>query len=49
MVLPHIRHSLAHGNPFDCMPWGRLLELVHDLIEYAYRDSIAKEAVEEPS
>ncbi len=45
MILSRIRNSLAHGNPLDCMPWGGLLELVHDLIEYAYRDWIAEEPV----
>lgn len=38
MVLSEIRNSLAHGNAYDCMPWSGLLELVRDLIEYAYRD-----------
>jgi hypothetical protein len=37
-----IRNSLAHGDPFDILPWGGLLELVHDLIEYAYRNLIAE-------
>ena len=33
-----IRNELAHGYPFDGFPWAGLLELVRDLIEYAYRD-----------
>jgi len=36
-TLSEIRNSLAHGDPFDGLPWGGLLELVRDLIEYAYR------------
>jgi hypothetical protein len=36
--LADIRNSLAHGYPFDGFPWAGLLELVRDLIEYAYRD-----------
>lgn len=39
-TLLSIRNSLAHGDPFDGSPWGGLLELVRDLIEYAYRDMI---------
>lgn len=35
--LAGIRNSLAHGDPFDGLPWSGLLELVRDLIEYAYR------------
>ena len=42
MTLSEIRNSLAHGDPFDTLPWSGLLELVHDLIEYAYRDRIAE-------
>ncbi|MBS2127077.1 hypothetical protein KEX41_02265 [Burkholderia thailandensis] len=37
ITLAGIRNSLAHGDPFDGLPWGGLLELVRDLIEYAYR------------
>jgi len=40
-TLVSIRNNLAHGDPFDGLPWGGLLELVQDLIEYAYRDLIA--------
>lgn len=39
-TLAEIRNSLAHGDPFDGLPWGSLLELIRDLIEYAYRDRI---------
>jgi hypothetical protein len=42
MTLVEIRNSLAHGDPFDGLPWSGLLELVRDLVEYAYRDSIAE-------
>ena len=41
-TLSEIRNSLAHGDPFDRLPWSGLLELVHDLIEYTYRDRIAE-------
>jgi len=37
-TLVGIRNGLAHGDPYDGLPWGGLLELVRDLIEYAYRD-----------
>lgn len=36
-TLAEIRNSLAHDDPFDGLPWSGLLELVRDLIEYAYR------------
>lgn len=45
MTLSGIRNSLAHGDPFDSMPWSGLLELVRDLVEYAYRDRIARRAL----
>jgi hypothetical protein len=35
-----IRNDLAHGAPFGEFPWAGLLELVRDLINYAYRDWI---------
>lgn len=38
--LADIRNGLAHGDPFDGLPWAGLLELVKELIEYAYRDVI---------
>jgi hypothetical protein len=37
-ALAEIRNQLAHGYPFDGFPYAGLLELVRDLIEYAYRD-----------
>ncbi|SDR63342.1 hypothetical protein SAMN05519103_08511 [Rhizobiales bacterium GAS113] len=36
--LTDIRNDLAHGAPFGGFPWAGLLELVRDLIDYAYRD-----------
>jgi hypothetical protein len=36
--LAEIRNKQAHGDPFDGLPCGGLLELVRDLIAYAYRD-----------
>lgn len=38
--LTEIRNKMAHGDPFDGLPWSGLLELIRDLIEYAYRDYI---------
>jgi hypothetical protein len=35
---------LAHGDPFDGLPTGGLLELVRDLINFAYRHYIAEVA-----
>lgn len=37
-TLVGIRNSLAHGDPFDAMPYGSLLEIVRDLIDYMYRN-----------
>ena len=34
------RNMIAHGDPFDGDPVGGLLEVVRDLIHYAYRDMI---------
>ncbi len=34
------RNKQAHGDPFDGLPVGGLLELVRDLIAYAYRDFV---------
>lgn len=34
------RNALAHGDPFDGLPTSGLIELVRDLIEFAYRDYI---------
>jgi hypothetical protein len=39
------RNGMAHGDPFDGLPVGGLLELVRDLINYAYRDFIANAPV----
>ncbi|TWC77162.1 hypothetical protein FB593_11824 [Rhizobium sp. SJZ105] len=39
-TLLSIRNGLAHGDPFDGLPWSGLLELIRDLIEYVYRDMI---------
>jgi hypothetical protein len=36
--LAQIRNDMAHGYPFDGFPWSGLLELVRDLMGYAYRD-----------
>lgn len=36
------RNDLAHGDPFEGWPTAGLLELVRDLIAYAYRDYIAE-------
>jgi hypothetical protein len=41
-TLAERRNSLAHGDPFDGLPIGGLLELVRDLINFAYRDYIAE-------
>jgi hypothetical protein len=38
------RNKAAHGDPFDGTPVGGLVELVRDLITYAYRDMIAEAA-----
>ena len=40
--LADIRNSLAHGDPFDDAPQSGLLELVRDLINFAYRHWIAE-------
>lgn len=41
-TLAERRNTLAHGDPFDGLPKGGLLELVRDLINFAYRDYIAE-------
>ncbi len=41
-TLAERRNTLAHGDPFDGLPTGGLLELVRDLINFAYRDYIAE-------
>lgn len=43
-TLAERRNALAHGDPFDGLPTGGLLELVRDLINYAYRHYLAKAA-----
>lgn len=43
-TLAERRNLLAHGDPFDGFPTGGLLELVRDLINYAYRFYIAEAA-----
>jgi len=40
--LAGLRNVRAHGNPFGSDYRSGLLELVRDLIEYAYRDQIAE-------
>ena len=40
--LADIRNELAHGYPFDGLPWSGMLEMVRDLIEYGYRSVIAR-------
>jgi hypothetical protein len=42
------RNVLAHGDPFDAFPCGGLLELIRDLIVYAYRSQIARESIVVP-
>jgi hypothetical protein len=37
-TLAERRNALAHGDPFEGPPTGGLLELVRDLINFAYRD-----------
>lgn len=39
--LAEICNKQAHGDPFDGFPYGGLLDLVRDLVQYAYRDMIA--------
>jgi len=43
-TLAERRNTLAHGDPFEGLPIGGLLELVRDLINFAYRDYIAEAA-----
>lgn len=43
-TLAERRNTLAHGDPFEGVPTGGLLELVRDLINFAYRDYIAETA-----
>lgn len=39
-TLANRRNALAHGDPFDGLPTSGLIELVRDLIEFAYRGYI---------
>jgi hypothetical protein len=41
-TLAERRNALAHGDPFDGLPTGGLLELIRDLINFAYRHYIAE-------
>ncbi len=41
-TLAERRNTLAHGDPFDGLPTGGLLELARDLINFAYRGYIAE-------
>ena len=43
-TLAERRNTLAHGDPFEGLPTGGLLELVRDLINFVYRDYIAEAA-----
>ncbi len=43
-TLAERRNTLAHGDPFEGPPTGGLLELVRDLINFAYRHYIAEGA-----
>lgn len=42
--LAEMRNVRMHGNPFGSGYTSGLLELVHDLIEYAYRDRVCETA-----
>lgn len=41
-TLAQRRNAMAHGDPFDGLPVGGLIELVRDLITFAYRNFIAE-------
>jgi hypothetical protein len=41
-TLAQRRNAMAHGDPFDGPPVGGLIELVRDLITFAYRHFIAE-------
>ncbi|ACI52508.1 hypothetical protein Gdia_2775 [Gluconacetobacter diazotrophicus PA1 5] len=43
-TLAERRNALAHGDPFDGLQTGGLLELARDLINFAYRHYIAEAA-----
>lgn len=40
--LREIRNALAHGDPFDGLPHAGLIELLRDLIQFAYRSYLAE-------
>lgn len=42
ITLATIRNGLAHGELLEGWPWAGLLEIVKDLIEYAYRARITE-------
>ena len=44
-TLDERRNAMAHGDPFDGMPTSGLVELVRDLITYAYRGHLADKAL----
>ena len=44
-TLAERRNTLAHGDPFEGLPTSGLLELLRDLINFAYRDYIAEAAM----
>ena len=37
-ALDKIRNALAHGDPFNNLPWGGVFESVRDVIVHAYRN-----------
>ena len=37
-ALDTVRNALAHGDPFNNLPWGGLFESVREAIVYAYRN-----------
>ncbi|WP_204524211.1 hypothetical protein [Corticimicrobacter populi] len=41
-TLAQLRNKMAHGDPFDGLPYAGLLELVRDLINFAYRGLITE-------
>lgn len=47
MNLVERRNRAAHGDPFDNMPCAGLIEVVRDLIEYAYRHFIEERRLRE--
>ncbi|HEX5412669.1 MAG TPA: hypothetical protein VFZ27_12540 [Terriglobia bacterium] len=34
--LSNVRNRLAHGDPFEVMPWGGLFEVIRDLVDFMY-------------